>query len=125
VSQVKFVGVRQPSEIAAILNAHNILVVPSVCQEAFGLVALEGLACGCVVVGADSGGLPESTGQCGVIVPGDDSDALAHAVADLLRNPAQMVELRSRAPSHLSRFTRRACASAYLRLLESLQGEAK
>jgi hypothetical protein len=33
--------------------------------------------------------------------------------------------LRSRAPGHLLRFTRRACASAYIRLAESLQSEAK
>jgi glycosyltransferase involved in cell wall biosynthesis len=125
VAQVKFVGACQPSEVATILNANNILVVPSVWQEPFGIVALEGLACGCVVVATERGGLPEATGKCGVTVPNDDSDALAQAVAGLLRNPAQIAELRSRAPGHLLRFTRLACASAYIRLAESLQSEAK
>ena len=47
VEQVVFVGMQTGSELAKLLNRHRIIVVPSRWQEPFGLVALEGIACGC------------------------------------------------------------------------------
>jgi len=56
-AQVDFVGSQSSLELARILNQHQILVVPSRWREPFGIVALEGSACGCVVVGSADGGL--------------------------------------------------------------------
>ena len=49
--RVDFAGPRRGRELAALLNDCRILVVPSLWAEPFGVVALEGIACGCVVVG--------------------------------------------------------------------------
>ncbi|RYY43105.1 MAG: glycosyltransferase, partial [Sphingomonadales bacterium] len=57
--RVRFVGARTGAELRRTFAAHRVLVVPSVWEEPFGIVALEGLACGCEVVVARSGGLPE------------------------------------------------------------------
>ena len=57
---VEFVGGQSSHELVKLLNEHRILVVPSRWAEPFGIVALEGIACGCVVVGSAEGGLPAS-----------------------------------------------------------------
>lgn len=113
-SDVQFAGVRSSTEIAKLLNAHEILVVPSRWAEPFGLVALEGVACGCVVIGSRDGGLPEAIGPCGVTFPNGDVDALADALATLLRDSAQRDALRAARGPHLAEFTTVAVAERLL-----------
>jgi glycosyltransferase involved in cell wall biosynthesis len=112
--QVEFIGAQNSAELAKILNEHQILVVPSRWREPFGIVALEGIACGCIVVGSAEGGLAEAIGPCGVTFPNNDAHVLATTLDELLKNPAQSVLLRRAAPSHLARFTKRHVANIYL-----------
>jgi glycosyltransferase involved in cell wall biosynthesis len=109
--QVTFAGPVRGNELARLLNRHRIMVVPSR-FEAFGIVVLEGLACGCVVAVADSGGLPEVVGPCGPVFPKNDAAALAATLDDLLQNPNRLDAYRGRAPAHLARFTKRAFIDA-------------
>ena len=113
-AQVEFVGKRNSRELAVLLNQHRILVVPSRWAEPFGVVALEGIACGCVVVGSSAGGLAEAIGPCGMTFPNNDVRALATVLDDLLRDPARCDSFRRGAQAHLARFTRRHVAGAYL-----------
>jgi len=113
-SQVTFAGPQRGEPLAALLRQHQILVVPSLWQEPFGIVALEGIACGCVVVGSAGGGLAEAIGPCGVTFPNGDARALAHAIFRLLADPAESERLRQNAVSHLARFTPRHVAGIYL-----------
>jgi glycosyltransferase involved in cell wall biosynthesis len=113
-SQVKFVGSQTSDELAKLLRQHQILVVPSRWQEPFGIVALEGIACGCVVVGSAEGGLAEAIGPCGVTFPNGDARALANALSALLEDPAECDRLRANAAAHLARFTPRFVAGLYL-----------
>ncbi|HSP45201.1 MAG TPA: glycosyltransferase family 4 protein [Chthoniobacterales bacterium] len=113
-SQVTFVGQQCGEALANLLREHQILVVPSLWQEPFGIVALEGIACGCVVVGSAGGGLAEAIGPCGVTFPNGDAGALANAIAALLAEPGQRARMRHLAPSHLGRFTPRHVAGIYL-----------
>jgi len=118
-SCVEFIGRQTASELAASLNRHRILVVPSRWPEPFGIVALEGIACGCAVVGSDRGGLPEAIGPCGVTFPNNDARALAERLADLITNSGRRDGLLANAGSHLARFTKRNVANAYLELFDS------
>jgi glycosyltransferase involved in cell wall biosynthesis len=113
-AQVKFPGSRQGEELADLLRQHEILVVPSLWQEPFGIVALEGIACGCVVIGSAGGGLSEAIGPCGVTFPNGDARALADAIARLLDDSAERHRLRQNASAHLARFTPRWVAAVYL-----------
>lgn len=117
-SWVEFVGSVNSLQLAEILNHHRILVVPSRWPEPFGIVALEGIASGCAVVGSDQGGLPEAIGECGVTFPNNDARSLANALSQLIHNPAQRDTLRGNASSHLARFTKRRVAEAYLEFIE-------
>ncbi|HVG22482.1 MAG TPA: glycosyltransferase family 4 protein [Blastocatellia bacterium] len=117
--QVEFVGVKSGEELSGILNAHKILVVPSRWQEPFGIVALEGIACGCVIVGSEGGGLKDAIGPCGVTFPNEDVGGLARALADLLVAPDRLAAFRANAESHLSRHKTEDVAKAYLQVFES------
>jgi glycosyltransferase involved in cell wall biosynthesis len=115
--QVRFLGPLHGRALVDALNGHRLLVVPSVWEEPFGIVALEGLACGLVPIVADSGGLPDAVGDAGVVVPQADPAALASEIRTLYGDEARLRMLRSRAPDHLARHTREAIADRYLGIL--------
>ncbi|MGB3292112.1 MAG: glycosyltransferase family 4 protein [Phormidesmis sp.] len=118
-NQVDFVGAKVGNQLAELLNAHQILVVPSRWKEPFGIVALEGIACGCVVVGSEDGGLKEAIGPCGMTFPNGDVQALTKALAYLLSHPEQLASYRAPASTHLERHHPTTIAKAYLEIFET------
>ena len=76
-----FLGHQSQDKVARIYNnATDVSVVPSR-FEAFGLVAVEALACGTPVVAANEGGLPDFINdEVGALIPIDDPEALAAAI---------------------------------------------
>lgn len=116
--QVQFAGVRQGEELVELLNRHRLLVVPSRWAEPFGLVALEGIACGCVIVGSDQGGLPEAIGPCGTTFANGDTAGLAARLGALLADPESLRPYRTSASKHLARHRRAAVAQQYLGVLQ-------
>jgi glycosyltransferase involved in cell wall biosynthesis len=88
----------------------SVAVAPSLCVEAFGLVALEAMAMGKPVVASAIGGLVDIVvpGETGVLVPPGDAAALAGAVAALVADPARARRLgeAGRARSQLFRADR-------------------
>ena len=117
--QIAFKGPLREEAVVEALNAAEILVVPSLYREPFGIVALEGIACGCAVVASSGGGLPEAVGPCGVTFPNGDAEALAEAIRDLLESEERRRALRAGAAAHLARFTAAAVARRYLSLFEA------
>ena len=80
---VRVLGPLPPAEVAAAMRRAAVLAVPSAQPEGLGLVALEGLAAGTIVVASRAGGLEETVidGSTGVqCAPGDSTD-LADAIA--------------------------------------------
>lgn len=101
-------------ELVALLNRHRVMVVPSLWAEPFGIVALEGIACGCVIVGSSAGGLSDAIGGCGLTFPNGDVAVLASCLQRVLSEPALLEDLRKGSAEHLARHSSRAVASAYL-----------
>lgn len=118
-SQVKFVGQQVGEALVELLNQHQIMVVPSLWNEPFGVVALEGIACGCVVVGSSGGGLQEAIGPCGLTFPNGEASKLAQILARLLSNPNDLEEYRIQAPGFLKSHRQDVIAQAYLSVLEA------
>jgi glycosyltransferase involved in cell wall biosynthesis len=91
---LKFEGVK-----AAISNA-TILVHPSDgLGDGLPNVIREAMALGTPVIASDIAGIHEALedGQCGVLVPARDVDALASAITSLLSNPEQRLAFTDRA----------------------------
>lgn len=110
---VHFTGNIAVSAMPAVYAAADVLVVPSVWQEAFGLVALEGLASGRAVIASATGGLSELvTYQTGVPVPPGDEGVLLGAMEALVDSPARRQSLGAAARSHAAHFTWEATARA-------------
>jgi glycosyltransferase involved in cell wall biosynthesis len=102
------------------VSRHRIMVIPSMWAEPFGMVALEGLAAGCVVVASSAGGLPEAIGPCGILFPNGDASALAAALRDLITKPGLREELIAKSTQHLEGFKPEIVAGKYLDVFRSL-----
>jgi glycosyltransferase involved in cell wall biosynthesis len=103
----------------ALLNRHKLVVVPSRWQEPFGLVALEGVACGCVGVVADCGGLPDAIGTCGVKFVHESVESLAANLRELLAPGADLGRFQQGAEAHLRAHRAEEVARRYLEVLEA------
>lgn len=115
--RVSFVGAVDGSRANELLNEHAIAVVPSRVPEAFGTVALEEAAAGCVVVGADLGGLPEAIGPAGPLFVPDDESALADELERLVTQPEVLDGYRSRLADHAAAHTQSSMVDAYREVL--------
>ena len=63
-----FVGSLSGPPLASALSDHSCMVIPSLWNEPFGIVALEGIASCDTVISSYRGGLPEAVGGCGLLV---------------------------------------------------------
>lgn len=117
--RVDFLGLRKDCELVEVLNRHRVLVVPSRYREPFGIVALEGIACGCLVVGSEGGGLKGAIGPCGWTFRNGDAGDLARVLGGVLRHPERDAEILRHAGEHLARHSLEVTTRAYLRVLET------
>lgn len=78
--QVTFKGTMKGIDLVQELNRHKVLIAPSIWDEPFGKVALEGLACGCNVVVTNSGGFPEAAGPTGILFEKNNIKDLAQKI---------------------------------------------
>ena len=83
--RIEFLGHLDREVLLARVRAARAVVMPSQWYENAPLAALEALASGTPVVATRLGGLPEIVrdGECGLVVPPGDPDALAAAMARL------------------------------------------
>lgn len=116
--QVAFLGTRTGEELVGVLNRHRLLVVPSRYREPFGIVALEGIACGCVVVGSEGGGLPEAIGPCGRTFRNGDPEDLARVLAQVMRDPGIAEACQRAAVTHLESHRAAAVAARYCQAMQ-------
>jgi len=108
----RFVGYRE--DVHTFTSGCDVLVIPSLPAssgadvEGFPLVALEAMGAQTPVVAYRVGGLPEQLGECGVLVPVRDREALAEAILRLTRDPELGNQLGACGRNRvLNRFTRR------------------
>jgi glycosyltransferase involved in cell wall biosynthesis len=111
---LQVVGELTGAPLARLLNQHRVMVVPSIGDEAFGVVALEGIACGCVVVASHAGGLPEAVGPCGMTFLRGDAAGLAATLKIILSSEDTLGGFRSKAAQHLAKHLPDFVALQYL-----------
>jgi glycogen(starch) synthase len=119
--KVRFHGSQQPGDVATLLRRHTILLIPSrrSWSEPFGVLALEGIACGCIPVGTRYGGLPEAIGACGPLCD-ETPESVSDAAETLLTSPERRLDFRRRAPAHLARHSALTVSRAYEKAFERI-----
>lgn len=119
---ITFLGRRSGRELARTLASHRVLVVPSRWQEPFGVVVLEGLACGLRVVASDVGGLPEAVGRCGWMFRSGDVGSLCDTLESALLSPQAVAgRLSDDVQAHLHPYRAATVAHEYLGHLAALR----
>lgn len=117
--QVELVGVQTGEMLCRTLNRHRFMIVPSRYNEPFGTVALEGIACGCTVIGSEGGGLSDAIGPGGWTFSNGDVEALTSLLESALEGRLTPPD-PSAVAEHLDRHTRQRVGSAYLGVLSSV-----
>jgi len=108
--------------LAALYAGAEVMVFPSL-YEGFGYPPLEALACGCPVVAAASGSLPEVLGRPGspaVLVEGFEIERWAAAVRSALSDEELRRQARSRGPDYARHFRWDAAAKRLWEIYHSL-----
>lgn len=84
-----FVGSIPNDQIQDYYHKADVLAVPSIWCEQYGLVGIEALSCGTPCVGSRIGGIPEwlHHGKSGYLVKHRDSKDLAKKIIKILENP--------------------------------------
>ena len=126
--RTRFLGLVPSNQMATVYASADILVVPSIWQEAFGITALEGLSGALPVIASRSGGLAELIGEKrGLLVPPGDDHALTQALEHLISNPVKrkMLGEQGQAYAREPQFTWDQAARQTLALYEEYLGGQK
>jgi glycosyltransferase involved in cell wall biosynthesis len=122
--RVHFLGFRD--DVPDVIEALDLLVLPSVDCDASSGVLKEAMACRKAVVTTDVGGAREIVveGETGLVVPPGDGPALARATADLLDDPDRRRSMGERGEERVRReFSRERLVERTLAVYEEVLEE--
>ncbi len=123
-SRGTFLGWVGDDMLHSLYHVAEMVIVPSI-YEPFGLVALEAMACGCLCIVADTGGLREvvpADGSVGLRFPSRDSAALGRVLARILADDEMRARVVAEAREHVLRFDWSEVARRTLGVYEALVG---
>jgi glycosyltransferase involved in cell wall biosynthesis len=94
---VMFHGKLSQEQVPGIYSKANVVVVPSVWMEQFGIVGLEAMASGRPIVGSNVGGIPDwlSDGKTGFLTKPRNSEDLAEKIKLILNNKELAIKMGS------------------------------
>jgi glycosyltransferase involved in cell wall biosynthesis len=109
-------------ELPIYYNLFDLLLLPSL-RDGLPNALLEGMACGCAVIGSGVGGMLDviRPGENGILVPPGDVPALADVIGDLLGDAARRGQLGEAArQTVVTEYTQRRELDANLTLYSKL-----
>lgn len=120
---LRWLGFLGSSALAAAMATHACVAIPSICEEAFGLTAIEAMSLGRPVVASAIGALPEliRDGETGLLARPGDADDLASKLGWMLDHPVERQAMGRRARAWAAE---RFSPGPALVALESLYREA-
>ena len=103
---VRFLGFVPEEQKIRLYKSAQLFCAPSTGGESFGIVLLEAMAAGAPVVASDIAGYRDvvQDGVTGLLVEPENEEALAAAIARLLRSPARRAALTAGARAALPRY---------------------
>jgi glycosyltransferase involved in cell wall biosynthesis len=124
--KIEFSGLLNSASLDQLMLDSDLLVMPSIWPEPFGLVGPEAGLRGLPAAAFDVGGIPEwlSDGINGRLAPGDPPSAagLARAIVECMRDPRELARLRKGAQELASRFGLDAHLNDLLAILTEATG---
>ena len=128
-ARVRFLGTVSLPALLRAYRESDLLVLPSIWQESYGLPVAEAMACGVPVLASASGGVPEliEDGVTGRLVPRLDMQALTCALRDMSAGRTALREMGRAARARAERLLTWARSAErleqlYLELLDVQQG---
>jgi glycosyltransferase involved in cell wall biosynthesis len=116
--KITFLGALKGESLVTCLNRHKFLIVPSMWEEPFGIVALEGMACGCIPIVSDGGGLPEAIGNAGLTFKRGDVNSLVDCITTILKDVSLQQKMQAEAKIHLQSHYLSVVAEKYLSVIK-------
>lgn len=100
---IRLTGFVDYHKIGEYYNQANLLVVPSLDMEQFGLIGIEGLASGTAVLGSDTGGIPEWCihEETGLLFNPDNPKDLTKSIRQILLNDSLRERLVENGMKHI------------------------
>lgn len=108
---------KSPADMATLLARHDILVMPSVFAEPFGMLSIEAQHTGCRVVASNIGGLPETNVGLLTLIEPRDPEALKRGIEQAVALGPATKRQRNHAAEN---FTLERSVDSLLRALPSM-----
>lgn len=116
---VHFTGILKGKELVECLNEHQFILVPSIWEEPYGNVVLEGMACGCIPIASNGGGMPEAVGNAGFIFKRNNLDDMVAVMETALKDPGKLKQLHNNAIEHLKEHRSDLVSKKYFELIQA------
>ena len=124
--RIEWLGRLSDAAVASRLAGADVFCAPSLGGESFGVVLLEAMAAGAVVVGSSLDGYSRvaTDGRDALLVPPGDADALAAALNRVLGDPALRGDLTAAGERRAQQFSMQRLAEAYVERYQSVLAKA-
>ncbi len=122
---ISWLGRLEDEELVRVMGTADVVVAPSLRGESFGVVLLEALSAGAVVVASDLPGYRSVLGDHGMLVPPGNPGALARALDSVLEQVLTRTGLASpralaASMKHAERYSMHKLAVRYLELYKAV-----
>ena len=102
--RVRFTGEIPSEDVSSWMRAADLFVFPSL-WESMGIAVLEAMHAGLPVIASDIPAMQEVLGNAGLLVPAENSSALARAITRVLSDPGFASNLRSAGAGRVKLFS--------------------
>jgi glycosyltransferase involved in cell wall biosynthesis len=117
--RVDFLHYVPNDDMPLIYNLADCFVYPSL-YESFGLAQLEAMACGCPVIGANAGAIPEVTAGAAMLFEPHSPEDLAQAILKVIGHPEVRRDLVDRGLVRAHEFTWERAARSTIEVFKEL-----
>ena len=123
--RILFTGYVDNAQVYQYASVANVQCVPSLCEEAAGLVVLEAMAEGLPLIVTKSGGIPEYVGSDAAVFVERDHivENLQQAICYLKAHPEVRVQMTEKAKLQIGEYDEAAYYQNFVRIIRSILNE--